>query len=123
MKVQGKHGTGKSFVINTQNITNIDLKCNKYDIATTLTGCDASLVDDKTHIRSLNVPVSRKIFNALTCYTPSSLENWVKITTARQEGTHQAKQYIFFRLTRYRYSAKSVTMTQIVTSREIHMRK
>ena len=88
MKVQGKHGTGKSFVINTQNITNIDLKCNKSDIATNPTGYSPSLVDDKTHIRRLNIPVSRNIFNALTCYTPSPLENWAKITATQQGGNH-----------------------------------
>ena len=86
MKVQGKHGTGKSFVINTQNITNIDLKYNKYDIATTPTGCATSLVDDNTHVRSLNIPISRKIFSALTCYMPSPLANWAEITATQRGG-------------------------------------
>jgi len=67
IKIQGKPGTGKTFVIHTlRNITRNLFKSNKYDEASAPTGCAASLINGKTHFRSLRIPVSKKKFNDTT---------------------------------------------------------
>ena len=61
IKVQGKPGTGKKFVIKTmRNITKNMLNRNHLDEATSPTGVVASLIDGKTHFRSLRISVSSK---------------------------------------------------------------
>ena len=68
IKIQGKPGTGKFFVIKTMsNITKNILESNHYDEATAPTGVAASLIDGMTHFRSLKIPVSgKKFYNPTT---------------------------------------------------------
>ena len=48
IKIEGKPGTGKIFVINTlRNITRKKFKSNKYDEASAPTGCATSLINEK----------------------------------------------------------------------------
>ena len=63
IKVQGKPGTGKSFVANTvKNITRTVLKA-KRDEASCPTGCAASLIGGKTHFRALHIPAGKALHN------------------------------------------------------------
>ena len=61
IKIQGKSGTEKYFVIhNFRNITRNLLQTNTYDEASAPTGYAASLINDKTHFWTLIIPVDKK---------------------------------------------------------------
>ena len=89
IKIQGKPGTGKSFVINTmRNITKSLFKSNKCDEATAPTGCAASLINGKTHFRSLRIPVASKKFHDVTT-------NVVISNAVTSKGWHDRWRQIF----------------------------
>ncbi|KAL7554626.1 hypothetical protein ACHAWF_018133 [Thalassiosira exigua] len=65
--VEGLPGVGKSWVINTLRNTVRLLHGTKHaDMASTPTGCSASLVDGSTHFRALSVPVGKALNKAPT---------------------------------------------------------
>ena len=67
IKVKGKPSTGKTFLIHTlKNLTRNCLKSNSCDEATALTGYAASLIDGKTHDRSLLTSVAKNKFHGTT---------------------------------------------------------
>ena len=65
VKVQGKPGTGKTFVTKTlQNITRNIFQSNHRDGGSAPTGCAASLFGGKTHNRSFAIPVGKNFAKA-----------------------------------------------------------
>ena len=62
VKVQGKPGTGKTFVTKTlQNITRNIFQSNDRDGGSAPTGCAASLFGGKTHHRAFSMPTGKKL--------------------------------------------------------------
>ena len=67
IKFQSKPGTGKYFFIHTMtNIHKSLLKTSQCDEATAPTGCPASLINGKTHYRSLKIPVTSGKLHGVT---------------------------------------------------------
>ena len=58
--VEGKPGTGKSFITKTlRNITRKLCKNNRADMASAPTGCAAALIEGSTHCRCSSIPTGR----------------------------------------------------------------
>ena len=65
--VEGKPGTGKTFVTKTlRNVTRLLWGSNSADMASAPTGCAAALIDGKTHCRSCSIPTGRKFYQPPT---------------------------------------------------------
>ena len=65
--VEGKPGTGKTFITKTlRNITRLLTESNSSDIATAPTGCAAALIDGSTHYRSLYIPSGPPLYKQTT---------------------------------------------------------
>ena len=65
--VEGKPGTGKTFITKTlRNITRLLTECNSSDIATAPTGFAAALIDGSTHYRSLYIPSGPPLYKQPT---------------------------------------------------------
>ncbi len=65
--VEGKPGTGKTFVTKTlRNITRVLRKDNLSDQGSAPTGCAAALFGGSTHYRELKIPVGAKFYKAPT---------------------------------------------------------
>jgi hypothetical protein len=59
--VEGKPGTGKTFVTKTlRNITRVVRKNNEADQGSAPTGCAADLLGGSTHYRELKIPIGKK---------------------------------------------------------------
>ena len=59
--MEGKPGTGKTFIIKTlHNINRIIHKSNLCDMASAPTGCASALIGGSTHYRTCRIPVGRK---------------------------------------------------------------
>lgn len=86
VKVQGKPGTGKTFVTKTlQNITRNIFQSNDRDGGSAPTGCAASLFGGKTHHRSYCMPTGRKLNQVpsnMTTKNDSQILSWKKIWSA-----------------------------------------
>ena len=65
--VEGKPGTGKTFVTKTlRNVTRLLWGSNSADMASAPTGCAAALIDGKTHCRSCSIPTGTKFYKPPT---------------------------------------------------------
>ena len=74
--VEGKPGTGKSFVTQTlRNITRLLTQRNSSDMASAPTGCAAALIDGTTHYRSCSIPAGKQFQSAPTNLKASNPEN------------------------------------------------
>ena len=61
--VEGKPGTGKTFVTKTlRNITRQLTKLNSSDMASAPTGCAAALIEGSTHCHCLKIPCGRALY-------------------------------------------------------------
>ena len=61
--VEGKPGSGKTFVIKTLcNINRIISQTNLSDMASDPTGCASALIGGSTHFRTCRIPVGRNFF-------------------------------------------------------------
>ena len=72
IEIQGKPGRLETFIIKImRNITKKILKINNFDEVAAPTSVPASLIDGKTHVRSLKIPVSSKKIQPYHkyCYT------------------------------------------------------
>ena len=68
--VEGKPGTGKTFVVKTlRNMNRIIHNSNLLDLATAPTGCASALIDGSTHFRLCKIPTEIKFYKA-----PSNLK-------------------------------------------------
>ena len=68
--VEGKPGTGKSFIVKTlRNINRVIYNSNYVDIASASTGCASALIGGSTHFRICKIPVGSKFYQ-----TPSNLK-------------------------------------------------
>ena len=68
--VEGKPGTGKTFIVKTlRNINRIIHKSNLVDIASAPTGCASALIGGSTHFRICKIPVGKKFYES-----PSNLK-------------------------------------------------
>ena len=83
VKVQGKPGTGKTFVTKTlQNITRNIFQSNDRDGGSAPTGCAASLFGGKTHHRAFSMPNGKKLNKVpsnLKISNDSQILSWIKI--------------------------------------------
>ena len=81
IKVQGKPGTGKSFVILTlRNINRNIFKSNKFDAVSAPTGCSANLIDGVTHNRLFKIPVGAKTHKVPTDWNSRNaqeIKKWI----------------------------------------------
>jgi len=69
--VEGNPGTGKTWTTKTlRNITRIVCRSNNADLASTPTGCSASLIDGGAHFRSAAIPTGKKMYK-----TPQNMES------------------------------------------------
>ena len=65
--VEGKPGTGKSFITKTlRNVTRKLCKSNRADMASAPTGCAAALIEGSTHCRCSSIPTGAKFHKAPT---------------------------------------------------------
>ena len=79
VKVQGKPGTGKSFVANTvKNITRTILNA-KRDEASCPTGCAASLIGGKTHFRALHIPAGKALHDKPSHFSGKKVTGFLDI--------------------------------------------
>ena len=61
-KVEGKPGTGKSFVINTlRNMTRMIQNTNNVDMASAPTGAVSAIINGATHCRSVLIPTGKAL--------------------------------------------------------------
>ena len=68
--VEGKPGTGKTFVVKTlRNMNRIIHNSNTSDLASAPTGCASALIDGSTHFRLCKIPTGVKFYKA-----PSNLK-------------------------------------------------
>ena len=83
VKIQGKPGTGKTFVTKTlQNITCNLTKSNGRDAGSAPTGCAASLFGGKKHHRSFNIQTGREFNKAPTNRNSKEcveMESWKEV--------------------------------------------
>ena len=65
--VEGKPGTGKTFIIKTlRNVTRLLQKSNYSDMASAPTGCATALIDGQKHFRSCSIAMGRAFYKAPT---------------------------------------------------------
>ena len=84
--VEGKPGTGKSFVINTIQNTNRKIhKTNKRDMTLAPTGCAAALVNGATHFRAFSIPTGSKFRKQPTNLSTSQA---TKVTSFKNRMSH-----------------------------------
>ena len=86
VKVQGKPGTGKTFVTKTlQNITRNIFQSNDRDGGSAPTGCAAFLFGGKTHHRAVSMPTGRKLNQVpsdIDISNDAQILSWKKVWSA-----------------------------------------
>ena len=84
--VEGKPGTGKTFIVKTlRNINRIIYQSNLVDLASAPTGCASALIGGSTHFRVCKIPVGSKFYQCpsnLKNYNTTSLRSLKKVMTS-----------------------------------------